>query len=81
MAVNSSRSMNADFHQGTVDRTFMQLTPNRGNVENVPIERYAWPLFKNVDKFGESPHLEAHIRHSVHPREIKSSGDGDTRAL
>ena len=30
MAVNSSRSMNADFDQGTIDNTYIQLTPNRG---------------------------------------------------
>ena len=80
MAVNDSRSMNAEFSQGTIDSTYIQLTPNRGNVENPPIERYDWPQYQNVERWPESPFIESHItRRAVIPREIKTTGDGDTR--
>jgi hypothetical protein len=79
MAANQSRSMNGDFAQGSVDCTYIQLTPNRGNPENPPIERLDWPQYQNVEKWPESPFLEAHIRRAAHPREQWTSGDGDTR--
>lgn len=79
MSVNQSRSMNLDFNQGSVDCTYIQLTPNRGNVENPPVERLDWPQYANVEKWPESPFLEAHVRRLGHPREVKTTGDGDTR--
>jgi hypothetical protein len=81
MAVNNTRSMNADLHQGCVDSTYISLTPHRGNVENPPIERMTWPQYGNAEKWADDPHIEAHISRSVLPREIKTTGDGDTRAL
>ena len=39
MAVNDSRSMNEDFHQGSIDSTYIQLMPDRANAEVPPIER------------------------------------------
>lgn len=79
MGVNASRSMNAEFNQGSVDNTYIQLTPNRGVVENPPVERMDWPQYRNVERWPESPFLEAHVRRADHPREIWTSGDGDTR--
>ena len=79
MAVNQSRSMNADFAQGSVDNTYIQLTPNRGNVENPPVERLSWPRYQHCEEWPESPFLEAHVRRAGHPREQWTSGDGDTR--
>ena len=79
MAVNDSRSMNAEFSQGTIDQTYIQLTPNRDVVENPPTERYEWPQFRNVDRWPESPFIESHIKRAPHPREVKTTGDGDTR--
>jgi hypothetical protein len=79
MAVNSGRSMNMEFNQGSIDRTYIQLTPDRGVVENPPVERYAWPTYGNCDLFPESPFLEGHVRRAQHPHEIKTTGDGDTR--
>ena len=79
MAVNDTRSMNGDFHQGSIDNTYIQLTPDRGNVENPPVERYEWPTYANVEKWPESPFLESHVRRLAHPKEIKTTGDGDSR--
>jgi hypothetical protein len=79
MSVNQSRSMNAELTQGSVDNTYIQLTPNRGVVENPPIERLDWPQFRNAEKWPESPFLEAHVRRAPLPREVKTTGDGDSR--
>jgi hypothetical protein len=79
MAVNDSRSMNADFNQGTVDNTYIQLTPGRANVECPPVERLAWPNFMACEKYDESPFLEAGIRKSMHPHEVKTTYGGDRR--
>jgi hypothetical protein len=79
MAVNASRSMNADFVQGSIDNTYIQLTPNRGNPEVVPTERLDWPQYQNAEKWSESPFLEAHTRKALHPHEVKTTGDGDSR--
>lgn len=79
MAVNSSHSMNADFHQGTIDESYIQLTPDRGNVENPPLERLTWPRYQHVGQWAESPFMEASIRHGIRPREVKLTSDTDTR--
>ena len=81
MAINNTRSMNADMHQGVIDRTYIQLTPDRGVVENPPIERLAWPTYANAERFADDPHIESRILRSMLPHEIKTTGDGDTRAL
>lgn len=39
MAVNSSRSMNADLQKGVRDGTFKNITPDRESVEVQPLER------------------------------------------
>lgn len=79
MAVNQSRSMMADFHQGSIDRSYIELTPNRGQVENVPVERLAWPTYGHCGMYPSDPFAEAHMWRSQLPREIKTTGDGDTR--
>jgi hypothetical protein len=79
MATNDTRSMNQEFNQGSIDNTYIQLIPNRGCVENPPIERYQWPQYQNADRWPESPFLESHVRRAGLPREIKTTGDGDSR--
>lgn len=81
MAVNDSRSMNADFHQGGLDRTFIQLAPDRGNVENPPIERLQWPTYARAETLVDPAFWEAHANRAHLPREIKTTGDGDTRSF
>jgi hypothetical protein len=76
MAVNDSRSMNQDFHQGIVDNTYIQLCPGRGNVEAPPISRLHWPQYNNVEKFVDPPFFEAHVRRSSMPIE-RRNGDSD----
>lgn len=79
MAVNNFRSMNLDFSEGSVDRTYIQLTPNRANVEHPPLDRYAWPQYTNCGLWPSDPFIEAHISRMPLPREIKTTGDGDSR--
>lgn len=79
MAVNDSRSMNEDFHQGSIDNTYIQLTPGRVNVEVPPLERMEWPNYAQVERHQESPFFEAHVRKSTHPHEVKTTYGGDRR--
>ena len=79
MAVNDAESMNAAFVQGTVDRTYIQLTPDRKNVENPPIERLRWPTYGQAEKHIDPPHLEAHLQHAMRPIERKTANTGDPR--
>jgi hypothetical protein len=83
MAVNNSRSMNAEFHQGHIDRSYIQLTPDRGNVEHPPVERLLWPTYGQAELHAESPFIEAHIVRANLPVEYltgSSHGDSDLRA-
>lgn len=79
MAVNDSRSMNEDFHQGSVDSTYISLFPDRGDVEVPPLERLSWPSYGQAEKHQESPFFESHIRKSTHPHEVKTTYGGDLR--
>jgi hypothetical protein len=79
MAVNDSRSMTADLHQGVVDSSYMQLTPNRANPENPPIERLTWPRYQNVERWCDSAFWEAKVRDSMRPIERKASYGTDSR--
>lgn len=79
MAKNMSRSMSAEFSQGGIDCTYIQLAPNRGVVEHPPVERLTWPRYTNAERWSVDPFIEAHISRAGLPREIKTSGDGDTR--
>jgi hypothetical protein len=76
MAVNSSRSMVSDFHQGVIDNTYMQLTPDRGNVDNPPFERMTWPTYRQVERHEDPPFIEAHMDRAAFPRE-RRNGDQD----
>lgn len=73
MAKNNAESMNVSFVQGTVDRTYIQLTPNRKNVENPPFDRYTWPTYAQADRHIDPPFLEAHLRQASRPVEHKVS--------
>jgi hypothetical protein len=79
MAVNQARSMNAEFAQGSVDCTYIQLAPNRSAVENPPVDRAEWPTYRNVGQWPSNPFVEAHMWRFGLPREIMNSGDGDSR--
>ena len=74
MAVNNSESMNMEFAQGCVDRTYIQLTPERKNVEIMPTERLSWPTYRHAEQHADPPFLEAHIQHSFRPVENKVRG-------
>ena len=69
MAVNSARSMMEDMHQGIIDSTYMQLTPDRANVENPPIQRMDWPTYARVEEHQDPPFIEAHARRAMLPQE------------
>ena len=72
MAINSSESMNMGFAQGTIDNTYIALTPNRKNVENPPTERLSWPSYRGAEQYKDPPFIEAHMRRSVLPVEVKA---------
>jgi hypothetical protein len=76
MAVNSERSMTADFHQGVIDNTYQALVPNRGNVEIPPRDRMTWPTFRQVELHVDPPFIEAHLARAGMPREARN-GDQD----
>ena len=73
MAVNDSRSMIADFHQGVIDNTYMQLCPNKGNVENPPLARMDWPTYAQVEQHEDPPFIEAHMRRMPLPKERRGA--------
>lgn len=74
MAVNSFESMNVAFAQGTVDRTYIQLTPDRKNVENPPFDRLTWPTYNQAERHIDPPFLEANLQHALRPIEHKVRG-------
>ena len=79
MAVNSSRSMNLDFHQGVIDRSYIELTPNRGVVENPPLDRLGWPTYAHAELHIDNSHVEAAIVQATRPVESYKNQFGDAR--
>ena len=73
MAANDTNSMNAEFAQGAVDSTYIQLTPDRCNVENPPLDRLSWPTYRQAEQHVDHPFEEAHIRRAFHPVEYKTA--------
>lgn len=73
MAKNQTRSEGAEFAQGVVDSTYIQLCPNRGNVENPPVERMDWPEYAQAERHIDHPFLEAHMRRAPLPREYPTA--------
>jgi hypothetical protein len=80
MAVNESRSMNAEFHQGTVDNTYIHLTPDRGGVQSVvPTEKLSWPTYAQVERHADNAFGESRVGRLHLPRERKTPNSGDIR--
>ena len=80
MAVNESRSMSGEFHQGVVDRTYIQLDPERGGVIAVPqSERLTWPTYRQAEQHIDHPFWETMAERSPLPRERKTADSGDQR--
>lgn len=80
MAVNESRSMNQDFHQGTIDESYIQLAPDRGGVPTVvPVERLSWPMYAQAEKHADHPFWEVMATRLPLPRERKTRDSGDVR--
>ena len=79
MAVNDSRSMNADFHQGTIDSTYIQLSPGWSNLANPPTERLTWPRYTHVEEWSDPPFFEAHVIQARQPVERKAVYGSDPR--
>ena len=70
---NQTRSEGAEFAQGCVDSTYIQLTPDRGNVENPPVERMDWPTYGQAERHIDHPFLEAHMRRAALPFEYTTA--------
>jgi hypothetical protein len=80
MAVNESRSMNGEFHQGIVDRTYIQLDPERGGVISVTqTERLTWPTYRQAEQHIDHAFWEVIADRGTLPRERKTADSGDTR--
>jgi len=79
MAVNDTESMNLAFAQGTVDRTYIQISPDRKNVENPPIDRIGWPTYRQAEQHIDPPFMEAHLRRALLPTEHKVRTGSDPR--
>ena len=80
MAVNESRSMNMEFHQGCIDETYIQLAPDRGGVPSVvPTERLSWPTYGQAELHADSPFGESRVHRPALPRERKTADAGDLR--
>lgn len=50
MAVNESRSMNAELQQGLIDGRYIQLAPNWSVNANPPTERMEWPTYQRAER-------------------------------
>lgn len=81
MAVNDFESMNVAFVQGTVDCTYICITPGRKNVENPPLDRLTWPTYGQAELHIDPPFLEAHLAAAARPFEHKTAASrlGDPR--
>jgi hypothetical protein len=80
MAVNESRSMSGEFHQGSVDRTYIQLMPDRGGVPSVvPVEKLSWPTYGMAEQHADNPFGESRVDRLPLPRERKTRDSGDVR--
>jgi hypothetical protein len=73
MAKNETRSMTADFAQGTVDETYISVAPDRGGViDHYPYDRLTWPTYMQAERHIDPPFMEAHIRRAGLPTERKA---------
>lgn len=54
MAVNTSRSMNAELQQGVIDGGYIQLCPNWSTEANPQDERLAWPTYQQAERHTEN---------------------------
>jgi hypothetical protein len=63
-----ARRMAAEFDQGTVDRTYIQLAPDRGGVVEYdwPLARanfWEWPNYINAGLRGPGPFDQSRLHH------------------
>lgn len=80
MAVNETRSMGAEFHQGVIDESYIQLTPDRGGVQSViPTDRLTWPTYAQAERHADHPFWESMAGRLPLPRERKTADSGDVR--
>ena len=75
MAVNQSRSMNQDFGPGTIDSSYISITPDRGGVlGSIPAERLMWPTYAQAERHQGDPFGPARAAKNARPVEIKTRG-------
>lgn len=77
MAQARDRRMGAEFLQGTIDNTYIQLAPNRGGLVEIPhlIDRAANDApyqYLNVEVHGDDPFAVARARRAEQPVEVIS---------
>jgi hypothetical protein len=66
--------MGAEFRQGSIDRTYIQVAPDRGGLVEMtwPIERattWAWPQYRNVEVHGQDPFAVSRAHVAARPIE------------
>jgi len=80
MAVNEFRPMSAEFHQGCIDNTYIQLAPDRGGIPSVPpVEKLTWPTYAQAERHKDHPFWETMVQRLPLPRERKTRDSGDYR--
>lgn len=78
MAVNRSRDMVSELHQGVIDNTYIQLAPNRGGVHPVETERLSWPTYQRAEQRAAHP-FETHPTFLAEADEVTTKGTPTTR--
>ena len=78
MAVNRSRDMVSELHQGVIDNTYIQLAPNRGGSHPVEAEKMSWPTYARAEQKPEHP-FATHPNFLADFDEVHTSGTPTTR--
>lgn len=67
---NRQRSMLADFSQGIVDNSYIQLMPDRGGlIDAPPYDRLTWPQYAQAELHRDDSMIEAMMSHLPRPVE------------
>ena len=72
--------MVGEFHQGCIDNTYIQLSPDRGGEPAVvPLEKLTWPTYRQAEQHADHPFWETMAQRLPLPRERKTRDSGDLR--
>jgi hypothetical protein len=78
MAINQSRDMTTELHQGIIDGSYMSITPDWGGAPvNPEWERMAWPTYQQVEQHRDDPFDEHPLYCGCH-HEVATRGTATT---